>query len=171
MTLVLILALGSIGCERLGKQRPTSSKISVSSTVQMGDYHEPSHLTPEKVEAERRRQIYGKERTSPNLSLDNPSRSTALTDFLLVPLVQLFEANRPGDLSDSAVAGLVREIARSFLPTSIGQALTADNVRKRVDAELRRRSEPPWARSRPTSALPSAVPSRFSPWQTLHFSS
>jgi hypothetical protein len=37
--------------ERLGKQRPTSSKISVSSTVQMGDYHEPSHLTPEKVEA------------------------------------------------------------------------------------------------------------------------
>jgi hypothetical protein len=129
--------------ERLGKQRPTSSKISVSSTVKMGLHNEPPHLTPEKVEAERRRQLYGKERSSPDLALDNPSRSTALTDFLLVPLVQLLEADRPPDLSDSAIAGLVREIARSFLPTSIGQALTADNVRKRVDAELRRRIERP----------------------------
>ena len=88
----------------------------------------------------RRGLVYGD--PSATLPLDNPQRSTVLTDLLLVPIWKLIEDNASGCLSSRKVAGLVHEIIASFLPLKLTRRLTANSIRSRVESALLRKISP-----------------------------
>lgn len=76
------------------------------------------------------------------ISADNPTRSSMLTDLLLVPLWELIEEHGKGrNLSERRVAALVREIVVSFLPLALARGLTVEAVRRRTSDALLRESQ------------------------------
>ena len=80
--------------------------------------------------------------SSATLPLDNPQRSTVLTNLLLVPIWKLIEGNASECLSSRNVAGLVHEIVASFLPLKLTRRLTANSIRSRVESALLRKIPP-----------------------------
>ena len=95
----------------------------------------------DKIADSRRELVY--RNSSATLPLDNPQRSTVLTDLLLVPIWELIEGSaghlaRSERPSSRQVARLVYEIVASFLPPKPTRRLTANGIRSRVEAALLR---------------------------------
>jgi hypothetical protein len=91
------------------------------------------HKFAERMADRRRRLFYGD--PTARLSLDNPTHSTVLTDFILVPIWHEIEGSGR-HLSSRRVAKLVYEIVASFLPLQLARELNANAIRVRVDRAL-----------------------------------
>jgi hypothetical protein len=83
-------------------------------------------------------------RSKPVLSLDQPSRSTVVTDFVLAPLSELVRRHAEKNLtvkkrpSYRQIGSLILKIARAYLPLAMTRGLNAVNVRSRIEAALNR---------------------------------